>query len=104
MAKSSRKIVVELKPGTGLIVVPVFFTARNGEQFKFVPGAGVAHFAVQFKGLSPLKKAYFSSDKPVKVAVREDAEPGSYPYAIAVTDKSGKIYMDAACPGIGVDW
>ena len=64
----------------------------------------ITSYTIQFKGLSPLNKAYIMSGETGPIYVRGNVEPGSYPYAIAVTDSDGNTHLDAVCPGIIIDW
>jgi hypothetical protein len=94
------KIEKKVDPSGTLTVTPCMARVTGGDQVDFT---ACGTFTVQFKGLSPFEKGYFTQADPVQV-VHPDARPGSYPYAIAILDTEGNIYLDAATPVIENDW
>jgi len=58
-------------------------------------------FAIQFLVTSPLTVAEFRRGDPAS-PVRTEAAPGSYSYAVAVSDGK-RVYLDASCPVIIID-
>jgi len=80
--------VVHVQPNWEIV-----FRSKNGEPF-----------AVQSKGVSPLEQADIPGiHGSPRVRVRGDAEPGVYSFACALY-ANNRIYMDAACPAVIVDW
>ena len=84
-----------------MTITPSIVRVTRGDFVNF-SGCG-AKFTVQFKGFSPFYRGYFTQADPPQ-QVHADARPGSYPYAIAVLDDNGEIYLDAATPMIENDW
>jgi len=92
---------------SGLTVKPnVLRVSQSSGRIGFIANTGDPEkqvITIQFKGLSPIDPAYLvNPDKGLQFAVREDAAPGTYPYAVAVL-VDGKIYLDAATPSIIID-
>ncbi len=101
--KPIRKVVIGIDSTGNLDVTPSALRANKGDAVQFSSAIGTA-FAVQFRGMSPLVRSYFQSDKPIDVDVHPGAAGGTYPYACAMLGSDGRIYLDSACPAIIIDW
>jgi hypothetical protein len=104
MANEEKEVSINLDSAGNLSVSKLVLQAGTSDKISFRKTGNVESFAIQFIGISPLTKAYFRSGDSESIQVRSSAEPGSYSYAIAVTDDKFNIYLDATCPGIIIDW
>ena len=105
------EIALTLNDDSSITIDPTQARAARSEKVKFTTTQAQTLFFVQFNNGSPLERAEHTAlkDAPDEDQVREDAEPRTYYYTVAVfqmlrpgrlTKGTVRVAVDAGCPSI----